>query len=78
MNLFSLMNSLEINTKDIFHKNKTNQSLGINRAFFPSDKYPKLSVGDHVTFMQDSSKGVIINIFNNTEYEVEIESCSQC
>lgn len=65
----------EINTKDILHKNKTDQSIGdANERSFPSEKYPKLFVGDHVTFMQDSSKGVIINIFNNTEYEVEIES----
>ena len=35
--------------------------------------YKKLAVGDQVGFMSDNTKGVIVSILNDQEYEVEIE-----
>ena len=38
-----------------------------------ADDYSKLSVGDLVSFMSDSTKGKIVSILSDSEYEVEIE-----
>lgn len=37
------------------------------------EDYNKLVVGDQVSFMNDSTKGVIVSILSDQEYEVEIE-----
>lgn len=37
------------------------------------EDYKQLSVGDQVSFMSDNTKGKIVSILNNQEYEVEIE-----
>ena len=38
-----------------------------------ADDYSKLSVDDLVSFMSDSTKGKIVSILSDSEYEVEIE-----
>jgi len=38
-----------------------------------ANDYEKLSVGDQVSFMSDSTRGVIVDIISENEYEVEIE-----
>ena len=37
------------------------------------EDYKQLSVGDQVSFMSDNTKGKIVAILNNQEYEVEID-----
>ncbi len=38
-----------------------------------ANDYSKLSVGDQVSFMSDTTQGVIVAIISDSEYEVEIE-----
>lgn len=37
------------------------------------EDYKKLVVGDQVSFMNDNTKGVIVSVLNEKEYEVELE-----
>jgi len=38
-----------------------------------ANDYSKLSVGDQVSFMSDTTQGIIVAIISDSEYEVEIE-----